>query len=941
MTGPTSVSSDTAPQPLPPEMSDAVVDAWSPVVPPDPPETSVPALFEAQARHRPDAVALVAGERQWTYGLVNALANQLAHRLRDLGVARDARVAVVLPRSAEFVISVLGVLKAGGAYVPLPTSGPEERLRLLLAASGAKVAITAADLPGCVSPEGLVILDLRTESASLAAQPTANPAVRVTADDLAYVMFTSGTTGCPKGVAIPHRGIVRLVRGQHYAEFDVGQRFLLLASTCFDASTFELWGPLLNGATCVVYGLDLLELPALEQLLRQQQVTCLWLTAGLFNQIIDQRPSLLAPVHHVLTGGDALSVAHVRRALELLPGLRLTNGYGPTEATTFSCTYAIRRDESFPHGSVPIGRPLARTCCCILDEHGHPTAPGTPGELNIGGDGLAHGYLNLPELTAEKFVQCTLPCGSGQRCFRTGDIARYLPDGNIEFLGRYDQQVKIRGYRIEFGEVESALETHPDVQACAVVAQERDGRERELRACLVARAGAALSVRALRTWLHARLPHYMHPAQFCLVRSLPLTANGKLDRQALAREPHHTVPLGTEHLPARTRSEQTLASIWQQVLGQPTVGVHDNFFDLGGQSLSAVAVVEQLYQEQGVLLPLSQFFAQPTIAQLARIVDASGQPRGTATNLPAPPAESAVPLFLIAWFLDLSALELAAERHYVLPFPELAVSNDTCCVEYLADNCLRTLRAVRPHGPYRLAGYSLAGLVAYEMARRLESDGESVQLLAIVDAAPATPLERLIPRAVSRLGHVLHLSFRRQLLLGRAGFYLFDLCNASLRRSFWQTVQAVGSDLARLWRVWKCRQRCPAETTVGTGSDLRRDPAAPEPQRAVLGRFWAHRWAHSLYRPTHCRSGITLFTSEELATQRPAPGRGWAQHAANVREYIIPGSHGSCVRLHRPELARAFRACLAELADDTPEDGQQGSEPDGNGHHLERPGSVW
>ena len=304
-------------------MSGAVVDAWSPVALPYPREASVPALFEAQARRYPDAVALVADERQWTYGMVNARANQLAHRLRELGVARDARVAVVLPRSAEFVISVLGVLKAGGAYVPLPTTGPEERLRLLLVASGAKVAIAAADLPGGMQPEGLAILDLRGESASLAAQPAANPAVEVTAEDLAYVMFTSGTTGCPKGVAIPHRGIVRLVRGQHYAEFDAGQRFLLLASTCFDASTFELWGPLLNGATCVVYGPDLLELPALERLLRQQQVTCLWLTAGLFNQIIDQRPSLLASVRHVLTGGDALSVAHVRRALKLLPGLRL------------------------------------------------------------------------------------------------------------------------------------------------------------------------------------------------------------------------------------------------------------------------------------------------------------------------------------------------------------------------------------------------------------------------------------------------------------------------------------------------------------------------------------------------------------------------------------------------------------------------------------------
>ena len=428
-------------------------------------------LFEEQVEQTPDAVAVVADHRTLTYGELNDSANRLAHRLRQLGVGRETRVAVYLDRSVEFVISVLGILKAGGAYVPLGLNYPTDRLRFMLVDSGAEVIVTMGPVPAGLGRRGLVILDLAQDAASINANPSTDPAPLGTADDLAYVMYTSGSTGWPKGVAIPHRGVVRLVRGQDYAEFDSTQRFLFLASTCFDASTFELWGPLLNGAVCVVFCPVLPDFEALEQVVRHQRITCLWLTAGLFNQIVDERPTVLASVGHVLAGGDALSVRHVQRALEMFPALRLTNGYGPTEATTFSCTHPIDQNTSLATGSVPIGRPIANTCCYILDAHGHPTPIGVAGELHVGGDGLAHGYLNLPELTAERFVPHPFSRETGARLYKTGDMARYLPDGTIEFLGRRDQQVKIRGFRIELGEIESALETHPDVQACAVVAQ--------------------------------------------------------------------------------------------------------------------------------------------------------------------------------------------------------------------------------------------------------------------------------------------------------------------------------------------------------------------------------------------------------------------------------------------------------------------------------------
>jgi amino acid adenylation domain-containing protein len=914
MVGQIQVSSETGTFTLPAAERHRILFEWNQTARAYPRDKCIHQLFEEQVNRTPEAIAVVFEGISLTYGELNRRANRLAHLLQQFGIRREIRVAVHLDRSLEYAVSVLGILKAGGVYVPLARDYPLDRQRFMLEDSGAAVVLTMNPLSKALQQPNLTVLDLSRAAASLEVCATDNPESPGSADDLAYVMYTSGSTGRPKGVTIPHRGVVRLVRAQRYAEFDADQRFMFLASPSFDASTFELWGPLLNGATCVIFPQDLANFEVLEQVVREQDVTCLWLTAGLFNQIIDQRPSVLETVRHVLTGGDALSGVHVQRALGLLPVLRITNGYGPTEGTTFTCTYEVNRGTPFPTGSVPIGRPLANTQCYILDAHGNPTPMGVPGELYIGGDGLARGYLNLPELTAEKFVPNPFSPEPKSRLYKTGDFARHFSDGTIEFLGRRDLQVKIRGFRIELGEIESVLETHPDVRACAVVARAVHENEKRLVAFVVPRERAALSAHALRAWLGRKLPDYMQPSRFVVMEALPLTLNGKVNRNALENLQGSDVGIGTDHIPPRTRTERTLVEIWQEVLGRPQVGIHDSFFDLGGQSLLAVRTVGRIHRETGVLLPLSLFFSQPTVLQLAQFLDRETQNRAVAEHATSVETPTGAPLFLLGWYLHLESLDLVGWPHYVLPFPDFAVSREQCRVEYLADTCLQTLRAIRPKGPYRLAGYSLAGLVAFEMACRLEADGEVVQMVGVVDTVASTRLLRAAPRAIGALAKLFRLNFRAQLLLARAWFYVLDLADQGLRQSARQAMRAIGSDMKRAWRVWHLKRSFSADTAGTSRPSCDAGSTDLASRQMPFGKFWAHRWAHSLYRPRPYTGTVTLFTSEELATKYPAPGRGWRRWAPCVREYIIPGTHGSCVTSHKRELAEKFRKCLAELS---------------------------
>jgi len=578
-------------------------------------------LFEAQAERTPHAVAVAFAQSELTYAELNARSNQLAHYLQCHGVRPGSFVACCMERSSDLIVTLLATLKSGGAYVALDTHIPSKRLHSILKQARPAVLVVKSQ------PEKAAV-DSVAESAEIASVPivvcldqhassirnegTKNLNVEATSENLAYVCFTSGSSGEPKGVSVSHRAIVRLVKNTNYVTLSSSDVFFQFAPASFDASTFEVWGCLLNGGQLALPPSDKLSLADLGSAIRKYNVSVLWLTAGLFHQMVDHELDSLVGVRQLLAGGDVLSIAHVRKALERLGKGRLINGYGPTENTTFTCCYPITHFSTEEH-SVPIGRPISNTQCFILDRNLQPVPIGVRGELFVGGDGLAQGYLNDPKLTAEKFI--LNPYRPGFLMYRTGDFARYRPDGNIEFLGRIDNQVKIRGYRIELGEIESVLKLHPAVKEAVLVAREDIAGDRRLVA-YAAPANAA-TAGELRGFLKERLPDYMLPSAFVFVDAFPLTPNGKLDRKALP-PPHERSPsLEDAYVAPRTPTEETLAAIWCEVLNLKQVGVHDNFFELGGHSLLAMQLRFQIQRTLGVELSLATIYLWPTIEGIA------------------------------------------------------------------------------------------------------------------------------------------------------------------------------------------------------------------------------------------------------------------------------------------------------------------------------------
>ncbi|HVU25273.1 MAG TPA: amino acid adenylation domain-containing protein [Opitutus sp.] len=637
------------------------------------PERGLAELFGAQAARTPQAMAVRFQGIDLTYAELETRANRLAHLLRARGVRPDDCVPLCVERSIELIVAVLAIVKAGGAYAALDPEYPAERLTAMLADVGAGVIVTQekfAEKVGRVvpnAPKSLSALNDRLSGTGalgttrptflileqiadeIAVQPTADPAVHVTLDHLAYVSFTSGSTGKPKGVAVPQRGVVRLVQNTDFASFGAGDTFLQLAPVAFDASTLEIWGPLLNGGRLVVMPPGAPTLEALGAAIRTEGVTTLWLTAGLFHLMVDERLDDLRGLRQLLAGGDVLSVPQVRKFLRGVPTCRLINGYGPTENTTFTCCHTIA-EADLSGGSVPIGRPIANTRVYVLDEARRPVPVGVPGELYAGGDGLARGYLQRPELTAEKFVPDPFANHPRARLYRTGDRVRWRRDGAIEFLGRLDRQVKIRGYRVEPAEAEAALAAEPGVKSAAVVVREDGGQKRLLGYAVV--TGAELDGDALRARLQAKLPEYLVPAAIVLLEALPLTANGKVDRAAL---PAPGLPRSAP-VAARTPAEEILAHLWARVLGVERVGAEDNFFALGGHSLLATQLVTRVREAFGVELPLRALFEAPTVRALAgRIAAARAEQAASAPPLRAAARTRELPLSFAQerlWFLN-------------------------------------------------------------------------------------------------------------------------------------------------------------------------------------------------------------------------------------------------------------------------------------------------
>jgi amino acid adenylation domain-containing protein len=530
-------------------------------------------------------------------------------------VTLETLVPCCLPRSIEMIVAFLAVLKAGAAYVPIDPTYPEVRKNLILQDTGEHVLLTHRSLvPALPSRESTQVVIADDESEAFSGGDE-NPHQIAGPTNLAYVMYTSGSTGRPKGVMIEHRGIVRLVRGTNYCHFGPDETFLQFAPPSFDASTFEIWGALLNGGRLALMPQETPSLEDLLQAVRQYGVTTLWLTAGLFHLMVDEHPGGLRSLRQLLAGGDILSAQHSRTFLEHAPETTLINGYGPTENTTFTCCHTIRAGD-YLADSIPIGKPVSNSRVYILDRDMNPVPAGEIGELYAGGDGVARGYLNAPEADSSRFLSDPFGDQPKQRMYRTGDLARWRSDGSVEFLGRVDDQMKILGHRIEPAEIESAILRHAQVKQACVVARTENGSKR-LVAYFVP-ADSPTTAEELRDFIASQLPQHMVPAFFVALPFLPLSQNGKVDRAALAE-----LDIASKPEPAATsipgsELERTLAQLWQRILKVPKVGLDENFFDLGGDSLLLVAVHSNLHKILNTKVPLTDLFEFSTVRKLAQ-----------------------------------------------------------------------------------------------------------------------------------------------------------------------------------------------------------------------------------------------------------------------------------------------------------------------------------
>jgi amino acid adenylation domain-containing protein len=590
-----------------------------------PRDKSVAQLFEEVVAEHSHAVAVVFGDQELTYSELNRRANHLAHVLRGLGVEEETLVGCCLDRSADLIVSLVAILKAGGAYVPLDPSYPKERFDFLLDDTRTKVILTQKSLASVFEGRSVRTVCVDELPASSSSADEANPPASGGPESLAYVMYTSGSTGRPKGVLVENRAIIRLVRNTNYCHFGPQEVFLLFAPVAFDASTFEIWGPLLNGGRLVVMPPRATSLQELGRALRENAVTTLFLTTAFFNLMVDQSLEDLRPVRQLLTGGEFVSPRHFRRAHENLPECALYHVYGPTENTTFSTYYPLPRGRA-PLSSVPIGRPISNSRVYVLDEAMRPVSVGETGELYTAGDGLARGYLNNPGATGEKFLADPFIANPREKMYRTGDLARWTADGNLEFLGRTDNQVKILGHRIEPGEIETVLTMHPGVKHVSVVAHTDESGTKRLVGYYASSTLPGPSPKELRQFLQGKLPQYMVPALFVPMSALPLSTNGKVDRTALPAPVFASEGAPNAEAPA-SQVEQMIAELWKRVLRIESVGLDDNFFDIGGDSLLLVAVHSNLQKTLQMEIQVTDLFEFTTVRTLARRLNEQ-QPAG-------------------------------------------------------------------------------------------------------------------------------------------------------------------------------------------------------------------------------------------------------------------------------------------------------------------------
>lgn len=919
-------------------------------------------LIEAQVAQTPDAVAVIFVDKsddrmtRWqgdkvnyeatvtlspphpvtlslTYRELNARANQLAYHLQSLGVGANALVGLCVERSLEMVVAWLGILKAGAAYVPLDPAYPQARLAWMVEDAQPAVLLTQerlvtdgpiGHLQSLLSDLQVVCLDADWER--IAASPIANPVCEIAPEAHAYVIYTSGSTGRPKGVPVPHRGLCNVVAAQRQMfGLGVGDRILQLASLSFDASTLEILTALGVGATlCLAHREQLLPGPSLLETLQELRINQITITPTALAAL----PSMQLPdLHTLCVGGEACSGDLAAR---WCVGRHFFNLYGPTETTIWASVASITAADKPP----PIGRPIANTQLYILDPYGHPLPIGIPGELHIGGVGVVRGYLHRPELTAKKFIPMDELRGAKDEgrvtppatrypplLYKTGDLARYLPDGNIEFLGRLDHQVKIRGFRIELGEIETALLACPGVQACAVIVREDKPGDKRLVAYVVEQscelevaigkeaqtATRNLQPATLREHLKTNLPDHMIPSAFVMLDALPLSPNGKIDSRALPAPMALAAVISIDGA-AQTATETALAVIWAELLGVLQVGRRDNFFDLGGHSLLATRLIYRVQEMFAVSLSIHQLFSGPTVAEVAAAIERMRRADHAGPGMLTGARPSAlVPLQLEG---DQRPLFLAPPvMGVVFPYYELArllgrdqpvyglqavgVAGEAApldSVEALAAHYLNLMREVQPEGPYLLGGWSFGAHIAYEMAQQLQRAGDSVGLLTLIDTPPLVT-DKLVQLRTS-------LEFFCTTALPFIWPYVYDYLDLYVKE-----IRHAISDAGL--RRWLEMLNLQSQSTPAINGQL--------DLLSLLRVFLANMQATNAYTPQPYTGSLTLVrTGQTFGSHGQSPDLGWRSLAmGGVTIYRTPGHHLNLLKQPNVQvLAGRLRALL-------------------------------
>ncbi|HKR11123.1 MAG TPA: amino acid adenylation domain-containing protein [Pyrinomonadaceae bacterium] len=874
-------------------------------------------LFQDQARREPNHIAVEFEGKCLTYKELNERANQVANYLRRLGVTAEVRVGILMERSLEMILGLWGILKAGGAYVPLEPTLPEARLSFMLEDAGVQVILSQEQLSQRLSGSQATTICLDSGWNRIATESTISPVNETVAENLVYVIYTSGSTGRPKGVMISHRGLVNYLSWctREYAVAE-GNGTLVHSPLGFDLTVTSLISPLLAGQRVIL----LAEQPEIESLRKT-------LRAGADFSLVKITPAHLEILSHttpagrvqewagaLVIGGDALFGENLSFWRNHAPATRLINEYGPTETVVGCCVFELPQGE-IPSGAVPIGKPIANTQLYVLDERQQLVPVGLPGELYIGGDGLARGYLNRPELTAQNFVPHPFSAKAGARLYRTGDIARYLPDGNLEYVGRADHQVKIRGFRIELGEVEAAVAQHPLIREAVVIASEDQPGNKRLVAYYVPREvprkqdassqtrnGHPLSPDSLRDYLQKELPDYMIPSEFVRLETLPLTANGKVDRRALPSLTGNSSEGSETFIAPRDLLELRLAQIWEEILGRRPIGMKDDFFKLGGHSILAARLMARIQQLLGINLPLATLFKRATIEYLASLLRWE-QPASSFSSLVKIQSGNSTPPFFCVHPSGGNVLCYAALAHHLGPQQTFyglqswalsGVNFPHTTIEDMATHYLNEMKTVQPHGPYFLGGWSMGGVVAFEIAQQIRMQGEQVGLLALLDSRAPAPAPG--SSEISEL--LLMQTFAQDLGL--------DLKSIKFSES---ELERLGPD-EQLNYLFACAR---------AANILPPDLELDQLQR-LYQLFKINLGAMLSYMPQSKQDRITLLRAEEYSTANPHKrAAGWESFATEgVEVHFVQGNHFNMVREPFVQtLANQLRACLDAAFEET------------------------